>query len=50
MQLNQVVKSATPEVNGQPDYENKTKQIIQCAFNIAKAAKTLVVSVNGTQQ
>ena len=45
MQLCQEAKSLPPEVNGQPDFKAKTQMIIQCAYNIAKAAKTLVTSI-----
>ena len=45
MQLCQEAKSLPPEVNGQPDFKAKTQMIIQCAYNIAEAAKTLVTSI-----
>lgn len=34
--------------NGQCDYKVKTQQIMHCAYEIAKAAKVLVTSIQGT--
>lgn len=45
MQLCQEAKSQPVDANGQPDLKLKTQLIIQCAYDIAKAAKVLVTSI-----
>lgn len=46
MQLCQEAKRTDP--TGQSDHKAKTQLIMQCAYDIAKAAKVLVTSVQRT--
>lgn len=49
MQLCQQVKSPPADDNGEPDYRAKTQQVMECAYNIAIAAKALVTATQAKQ-